>query len=157
MIDDDFRYFSIGGAIIPGTSTWHIADWDQRRIISVTMDGKQDDESLAIEQLCNLQRSDPLPFNVYRIYVSHSGEIISMYADPMHDETFCVHYPFLHEASLPKGIQTIRRDELEELERLSPEVDLVAYPACSNGSTKKVRSTRRQPVIVIILSPYTVH
>ena len=140
MIDDDYRYFAHSGAIYPGgPSTWYIADWDQRRIISVTMDGQQDDDTLAIEQLRRHQRSDPLPSNVYRIYVSNSGEIISMHTDPEDDETYCVYYPFLHEISLSEGTQTIRRDELEELERFGPAVDLVAYPACMKESSRKVR------------------
>ena len=107
------------------------------------MDGQQDDDTLAIEQLRRHQRSDPLPSNVYRIYVSNSGEIISMYTDVKDDQTFCVHYPFLHEVFLPEGIQTIRRDKLEELERLGPDVDLVIYPTSSNGFTQKVRNSMR--------------
>ncbi|KAG7431471.1 CBL-interacting protein kinase 2 [Fusarium oxysporum f. sp. raphani] len=50
MIDKDSKYFSLSGDIpIGGPSTWHSIDWDQRRVVSVTMDGEQDDESLAIE------------------------------------------------------------------------------------------------------------
>lgn len=50
MIDGDSKYLCLRGDIpISGPSTWHIVDWDQRRVVSVTMDGEQDDDSLAIE------------------------------------------------------------------------------------------------------------
>ncbi|KAI1775487.1 kinase-like domain-containing protein [Hypoxylon cercidicola] len=137
MIDEESKYFSLSGDIpIGGPSTWHVTDWDQRRMISVTMDGEQDDESIAIEYLSRY--SDQLLPSIYRIYLSQSGEIISTHTDVKDDQTQCVHYPFLHEVALPEGIQTIRRDELEELDRLGPDADLVAYPACSKGSAKKV-------------------
>ncbi|KAK1765022.1 hypothetical protein QBC33DRAFT_612724 [Phialemonium atrogriseum] len=135
MIDNDSRYFSLSDDIpVGGPSTWHVIDWDQRRVVSVTMDGEQDDESVAIEHLS--RHSSQLPPGIYEIYVP--GEIISMYTDAKHDQTCCVHYPFLREISLPEGIQTVRRDALEELERLGPDADLVAYPPCSKGSAKKV-------------------
>ncbi|UNI23988.1 hypothetical protein JDV02_009771 [Purpureocillium takamizusanense] len=137
MIDDDSKYFCSSGDIpVGGPSTWHIIDWDQRRVVSVTMDGEQDDESIAIEHFSRY--SSQLSPDIYRIHVSHTGEIISTYIDSNNDQTCCVHYPFLHEIFLPEGIQTVRRDELEELERLGPDADLVAYPPCSGGSAKKV-------------------
>ncbi|KAF4957072.1 hypothetical protein FGADI_3366 [Fusarium gaditjirri] len=137
MIDDDSKYFSLSGSIpVGGPSTWHITDWDQRRVVSVTMDGEQDDESLAIEHFSRY--SDQLSPDIYRIYISHSGEIISTYNDPKDDETCTIHYPSLQDTCLPEGVQTVRRDELEELERLGPDVDLVAYPPCQDGSAKKV-------------------
>ncbi|CVL09176.1 uncharacterized protein FMAN_15440 [Fusarium mangiferae] len=138
MIDDDSKYFSLSGSIpVGGPSTWHITDWDQRRVVSVTMDGEQDDESLAIEHFSRY--SDQLPPDIYRIYVSHTGEIISTYNDLKDDETCCIHYPTLQDICLPEGVQTVRRDQLEELERLGPDVDLVAYPPCLDGSAKKGR------------------
>ncbi|SCO54283.1 unnamed protein product [Fusarium fujikuroi] len=137
MIDDDSKYFSLSGSIpVGGPSMWHITDWDQRRVVSVTMDGEQDDESLAIEHFSRY--SDQLSPDIYRIYISHSGEIISTYDDPKDDETCTIHYPSLQDTCLPEGVQTVRRDELEELERLGPDVDLVAYPPCQDGSAKKV-------------------
>ena len=146
MIDDDSRYFSLSGDIlVGGPSTWHVINWDQRRVISVTMDGEQDDESIAIEHLS--RHSSQLPPDIYGIYVSHTGEIISMYTDAKHDQTCCVHYPFLREISLPEGIQTVRRDALEELERLGPDADLVAYPPCSKGSAKKVKPGCRSWIV----------
>ncbi|KAI0197293.1 kinase-like domain-containing protein [Xylaria flabelliformis] len=137
MIDDDSKYFSLSGDIrVGGPSTWHITDWDQRRVVSVTMDEEQDDESIAIEHFSRY--SSQLSPNVYRIHVSDTGEIISMYTDPENDKTYCVHYPLLSEISPPPGVSAVRRDELEELERLGPDVDLVSYPPCSGASATKV-------------------
>lgn len=141
MIDADYKYFCLSGDIpVGGPSTWHVTDWDQRRVVSVTMDGEQDDDNLAIEHFS--RHSDQLPPEVYRIYVSHTGEIISTYTDAIDDPTHCVHYPSLQDALLPDGIQTVRRDELEELDRLGPDVDLVAYPPCAGESAKKVKARR---------------
>jgi hypothetical protein len=138
MIDDDFKYIALSGSITPGgPSTWHVTDWDQRRLVSVTMDEEQDDESLAIEHFSRY--SDQLSPGIYRIRVSHTGEIISTYTDPKDDKTCCEYFPFLQDIILPDGIRTIRRDELEELERLGPDVDLVAYPPCRGEPAKKVK------------------
>jgi hypothetical protein len=146
MIDDDSKYFCLSGDIpVGGPSTWHVIDWDQRRVVSVTMDGEQDDESTAIEHFSRY--SNQLSPDIYRIYVSHTGEIISTYIDSENDQTCCVHYPFLHEIFLPEGIQTVRRDELEELERLGPDADLVAYPPCLGGSAKKVKPKCRSWIV----------
>ncbi|KAI1860487.1 hypothetical protein JX265_009886 [Neoarthrinium moseri] len=137
MIEDEFKYFCLSGDIpVGGPSTWHVTDWDQRRVVSVTMDGEQDDDSIAIKHYSRY--SSHLSRDIYRIHVSHTGEIISTYTDPENDPTCCVHYPFLHEVFLPEGIQTVRRDELEELDRLGPDVDLVEYPPYLGGPTKKV-------------------
>ncbi|KAI0872871.1 hypothetical protein GGS24DRAFT_465729 [Hypoxylon argillaceum] len=137
MIDNDSKYFCLSGDIrVGGPSTWHVIDWDRRRVVSVTMDGEQDDESMAIKHFSRY--SSQLSPDIYRISVSDTGEIISAYIDSKNDQTYCVYYPFLHEIFLPEGIQTVRRDELEELERLGPDADLVAYPPCLGGSAKKV-------------------
>ncbi|KEY72987.1 hypothetical protein S7711_04655 [Stachybotrys chartarum IBT 7711] len=137
MIDQDSRFFSLNGDIpVGGPSTWHITDWDQRRVISVIMDGEQDDEGLAIEHLG--RHIDHITPSTYAIYVSPNGEIISKYSDAKHDQNYCVHYPFLHDVSVPDGIESIRRDKLEELERLGPDVDLVGYPPCAGTVAKKV-------------------
>ncbi|KAI0973760.1 hypothetical protein F4678DRAFT_425803 [Xylaria arbuscula] len=136
MIADDSKYFSLSGYIpVGGPSTWHIIDWDQRRVVSVTMDGEQDSEDIAIEHFS--RHSSHLPPNVYRIYVLDSGEVILTYTDSENDQTCCVHYPFLSEISTPQEIPTVRRDELEELERLGPDADLVSYPRCSGASATK--------------------
>lgn len=148
MLDDDSKYFCLSGDIpVGGPSTWHVTDWDQRRVVSVTMDGEQDDESIAIEHFSRY--SSQLSPDIYRIYVSHAGEIISTYTDPKDDPTCCVYYPLLHESFLPEGIQiqTVRRDELEELERLGPDVDLVSYLPCLGASAKKVKAKFRSRIV----------
>ncbi|KAK3386640.1 hypothetical protein B0H63DRAFT_493371 [Podospora didyma] len=73
--------------------------------------------------------SDPL---------SHVGDIISTYTDAENDQTYC----------------TVRRDELEELERLGPDVDLVAYPPCLGGSAKKVRPRCRFLDYLVVFKYY---
>lgn len=142
MIEHEFRYFALSGDIpVGGQTTWHIVDWDQRRVVSVAMDGEQDDESLAIEHFS--RHSDQLSPAIYRIHLSHNGEVISTPTDPKNDTACCVHYPSLHDACLPEGIRTIRRDKFEELERLGPDADLVAYSSCIEGPAKKVESRCR--------------
>ena len=138
MIDNASRYFSLSGDIpVGGPSTWHVIDWDQRRVVSVTMDGEQDDESTAIKHFSRY--STQLSADIYRIYVSDTGEIISTSTDQKDDQTCCAHYPFLDEVAAPEGTLTVRRDELEELQRLGPDVDLVAYPPCLGQPAKKVK------------------
>lgn len=40
MLKPQDRFFAPSGNLYPGgPSTWHIVDWDQRRFVSVTMDG----------------------------------------------------------------------------------------------------------------------
>ncbi|RSL41422.1 hypothetical protein CEP53_012764 [Fusarium sp. AF-6] len=136
MIDEDSKYFSLSGDVrIGGPSTWHITDWDQRRVISVTMDEEQEDESIAIRYL--RRHSSKISPRVYRIHVSSDGEIVAAYTDAENDETSCVHDPRLDEISLPVGVQTVRRDMLEELERLGPDTDLVTDPPCSSEPVNK--------------------
>lgn len=49
MIDDAWRYWAPGGQTTPGgPHRWHVGDWDQRRTISVVVDGEQGDEATAI-------------------------------------------------------------------------------------------------------------
>ncbi|KAF9872932.1 protein kinase-like domain protein [Colletotrichum karsti] len=138
MIDPEFRYFAPGGFIQPGgPSTWHILDWDQRRVIAVTMDEEQDSEDLAIEHL--EKHIDTLPPDVYAIHVSHDGHLISTSTDPEDDETTCVYYPPLEELQRPEGLRTITRSDLEEIDRICPNVDLVSYQAHPGvGGAKKV-------------------
>ncbi|KAI1746240.1 kinase-like domain-containing protein [Xylaria scruposa] len=136
MIDNDSKYFSLSGNIrVGGPSTWHITDWDQRRVVSVTMDGEQDDESIAIEHFS--RHSSQLSPHVYRIHISDTGEVISTYTGPENDQTCCVYYPLLSEILVPPGISVVKRDELEEIERLGPDVDLVSYPPCAGASATK--------------------
>ncbi|RFN44893.1 hypothetical protein FIE12Z_10874 [Fusarium flagelliforme] len=137
MINEDEKYFCLSGDIpVGGPSTWHVVNWDQRRVVSVTMDGEQDDDALAIEHYS--RHSEELSPEVYRIYVSETGEIITKYIDAKYDMNYCIHYPSLEDAVVPEEIQTVRRDELEEIERLGPDADLVAYPPRGGNFAKKV-------------------
>jgi hypothetical protein len=80
MIDEEYRFFAPGGDITPdGPSTWHILDWDQRRIISVTMDEEQDCEDEAIRHL--RRHIDHLEPNIYAIHLSIEGNIMSVSTD----------------------------------------------------------------------------
>ncbi|KAI1500568.1 kinase-like domain-containing protein [Biscogniauxia marginata] len=137
MIKDDEKYFAGSGDITPGgPSTWYIVVWDQRRLISVTMDEELDSEDPAIEHL--KKHIDKLGPDVYTIHVSNQGELISASTDPKDDNTRCVYYPPLDEIQRPDWVQTIRRSELQELDRLGPDVDLVIYPPYSQATGKKV-------------------
>jgi hypothetical protein len=139
MIDHDSKYFSLSGDIpVGGPSTWHVTDWDQRRVISVTMDGEQDDDELAIEHF--RRHGSELSPEVLRVYMSHTGDIISKFTNVENDQNYCVHYPSLQDTYLPEGIETVRRDMLEELERLGPDVDLVSCPPCQESPSSKARS-----------------
>ncbi|KAF7552898.1 hypothetical protein G7046_g7260 [Stylonectria norvegica] len=132
MIEEAWRYFAPGGAITPGgPSTWHILDWDQRRIIGVTMDEEQESEDLAIEHL--KKHIDNLAPGIFGIHVSQEGELLSVSTNPIDDAWLCVHYPPLDELQPSvRHVPTILRSELRERDRLGPNVDLVSYtPECT--------------------------
>lgn len=92
MIEEEWRYFAPGGAITPGgPSTWFILDWDQRRVITVTMDEEQESEDLAVEYL--KKHIATLGDDVYGIHVSQDGNLLSVSTDPEDDQTTCAYYP----------------------------------------------------------------
>lgn len=66
---------------------------------------------------------------VCKIELSETGELNSVSSNTDNDETLCVHYPPLQELEKPARVGIIARSELEELERLAPNVDLVSYVA----------------------------
>jgi hypothetical protein len=137
MIDEESKYFCFSGEILNGgPSTWHVTDWDQRRVVAVTLDGEQEDDNVAIEHYSRL--SNQLARNVHRVDVSDTGEIISTYTDLKNNHNLCVQYPPFSNISVPPGILTARRNELEELDRPGPLVDLVSYLPCSGVSGTKV-------------------
>ncbi|KAH0593296.1 hypothetical protein MHUMG1_09018 [Metarhizium humberi] len=137
MIDSGDRFYAPSGAIYPGgPSTWHIIDWDQRRLVSVTMDEELESEDPAFEQL--IKHIDSLPPDVYAIHVSPDGNLISTSADPKDDETRCAYYPPLDSVQRPEGVQVISRSHLEEIDRLGPNVDLVTCPHSSEPTQKFV-------------------
>lgn len=137
MIEEEWRYFAPGGALTPGgPSTWNILDWDQRRIIAVTMDEEQESEEVAIEHL--KKHIDALGPEVYAIHLSPEGELISVSTDFKDDEMTCVYYPPL-QAVLPSDrVKTVLRSELLELDRLSPNVDLASYTLCADATVPRL-------------------
>ncbi|KAF5139044.1 hypothetical protein E5D57_002833 [Metarhizium anisopliae] len=137
MIDSGDRFYAPSGAIYPGgPSTWHIIDWDQRRLVSVTMDEELESEDPAFEQL--IKHIDSLPPDVYEIHVSPDGNLISTSADPKDDETRCAYYPPLDSVQRPEGVQVISRSHLQEIDRLGPNVDLVTCPHSSEPTQKVI-------------------
>lgn len=139
MIEEEWRYFAPSGTIFPGgPSTWHILDWDQRRIIAVTMDEEQESEDSAIDHL--RKHINALGSDVYRIHVSQDGELISVSTNPKDDETTCVYYPPLQAIQRTDRVKTVLRSDLLELDRLTPNVDLVSYdtPSANGTETRKV-------------------
>lgn len=135
MIDPDDRFFAPSGAIHPGgPSTWHIIDWDQRRLVSVTMDEELESEDPAFEQL--IKFIDDLAPNVYAIHVSSNGDLLSTSTDSKDDETRCVYYPPLDKIQRPDDVKVVSRGELEELDRLGANVDLVVHPQSSEPAKR---------------------
>ncbi|KAI1362624.1 hypothetical protein F5Y08DRAFT_355205 [Xylaria arbuscula] len=129
MIDEEWRYFAPGGALMPGgPSTWYILDWDQRRIIAVTMDEEQESEDAAVKYLH--RHIDTLGSDVYAIHLSQDGELVSVSTSPEDDETSC--------DRLSGPVKTVLRSDLIELDRLSPNVGLVSYTSCANPTNAKV-------------------
>lgn len=107
MIEDEWRYFAPGGLITPGgPSEWFILDWDQRRIISVTMDEEQESEDTAVRHL--KKHIDSLGPDVHAIHSSQHGELISVSTKPEDDRTVCVYYPPLQDVqSCPPNMSTL--------------------------------------------------
>ncbi|KAI0411146.1 hypothetical protein F5X98DRAFT_381056 [Xylaria grammica] len=136
MIQEEWRYWASTGSITPGgPSKWHVVDWDQRRIITVTMDEEQDSADLAIEHL--KKHIDTLGPDVYDIHLSPDGTLISTSTDPRDDHTMCVYYPPLQHTPRPDRVNTVLRSELRELDRIGQNVDLVSYTPPSEA-TKQV-------------------
>ncbi|KAK2597821.1 hypothetical protein N8I77_012582 [Diaporthe amygdali] len=139
MINPDWRFWAPSGEISPGgPSKWYIFDTDQRRMIVVTMDGEQEEEEVAIEHLKrHVEDLDP---GVFEIYVSDDGDLISTSSNPEDDRMEAVNYPLLSSFANPADVKTVRRQHMRELERLSPEVDLVEYtdPAMDEARPEKL-------------------
>lgn len=126
MINPDWRFWSPSGEISPGgPSKWYIFDTDQRRMIVVTMDDEQDEEDLAIQYL--RQHVDDLGPEVFEIHLSDDGDLLSTSSDPDDDRMQAVNYPLLSNFGNPESVKTVHRRDLRELDRIQPEVDLVAY------------------------------
>lgn len=62
MIGEAWWFWAMGGLPTPGGSgCWHVGDWDQRRMISVTFDSDAEDEDLAIGTLIPHVCNSPTP------------------------------------------------------------------------------------------------
>lgn len=147
MLNPDDRFFALSGSIYPGgPSTWHIMDWDQRRLVSVTLDEELESADPAIDHLG--KHMDELAPDVFEIRVSPQGDLISVSTDREDDNMFCPFYPPLEAAERPDGIQVISRPELEELDRLGPLVDLVRCVKSAESSKKVSIAMRRLPYAV---------
>ncbi|KAM5370882.1 hypothetical protein ACJZ2D_008315 [Fusarium nematophilum] len=106
MLKTEDRFFAPSGAIDPGgPSTWHVVDWDQRRLISVTMDEELESEEPAFKQLS--KHIDDLAPEVYEIRVSSQGDLISTSTNPEDDETRCVYHPPLEKIERPDRVQVV--------------------------------------------------
>ncbi|KAK2589599.1 hypothetical protein QQS21_012722 [Conoideocrella luteorostrata] len=145
MIEEEWRYFAPGGAITPGgPSTWFILDWDQRRTIGVTMDEEQESEDVAVEHL--KKHIDTLGPDVYEIHLSQDGELVSVSTDPDDDQATCPYYPPLEAFQQFSHVKTVLRSDLLELDRLTPNVDLVSYMPCTTTTTTTSATEARKVV-----------
>ncbi|KAF5710896.1 kinase-like domain-containing protein [Fusarium mundagurra] len=86
------RFFAPSGNIYAGgPSTWHIMDWDQRRLVSVTIDEELESEDPAIEHL--QKHIDDLAPDVFEIRISPLGDLVSTSTDQQDDNTRCPYHP----------------------------------------------------------------
>lgn len=115
-----------------GPSTWHVLDWDQRRIIAVTIDDYDEEGDVAIEHL--KKHIHALRNDVYAIRLSPDGDLVSTSNDSGDDETTCPFYPPLEAIKLPGNVPTVSRSDLLEVDRLAPNVDLVSYAPSPQGA-----------------------
>lgn len=141
MIQPKDRFTTLSGAVLDsGECTWDVIDWDQRRFVSVTMastDGGPEDEVLALSHF--RRHIDGLPHTFHWIHVSREGEMIDKSSSRDDDITRVIYYPLGDQVLFPEGVLTIPRDQLEELERLGPNIDLVAYPPDAKNRDTKAR------------------
>ncbi|KAI0839400.1 kinase-like domain-containing protein [Hypoxylon sp. FL0890] len=136
MIKEDWRYWAPSGALTPGgPSKWDVLDWDQRRLISVTVDEVLEDDEIAIGHL--KRHIDRLEPGVYAIHVSMNGDLLSTSTDPEDDPFLCPYQPPLDEIQRPDWVKTVLRSELLELDRIMPNIDVVSYMPCPEASTPK--------------------
>lgn len=145
MLKPEERFFALSGNIYPGgPSTWHVMDWDQRRLVSVTMDEELETAEPAIGHL--RKHVDDLAPDVFEIRVSPRGDLVSTSNNPDDDNTFCPFYPSLELTQRPDGIEAIPRSDLEELDRLGPLVDLVTCLSSLKPSNRVSPAQRLIPL-----------
>ncbi|KAL7921387.1 hypothetical protein ACQKWADRAFT_295635 [Trichoderma austrokoningii] len=136
MIEEDWRYFAPGGGIFPGgPSQWYVLDWDQRRIISVTMDEEQESEDVAVGHL--KKYIDTLGPDVQAISLSPEGELTSVSTKPEDDQTAIMYYPPLQDVQNPEHVKTVLRSDMVELDRCGANVDIVSYMPDGDANESK--------------------
>lgn len=86
--------------------------------------------------------TDRLGPKVCKIEVSDASELNYVSSNADDDERLCVHYPPLQELEKPARVGLVARSELEEIQRLVPNVDLVSYDADASLHDEGKRETR---------------
>lgn len=82
---------------------------------------------------------DGLGTDIYAIELARDGELAPVSTNPEDDQGTCVYYPPLEAIQRPDSVKTVLRSDLLELDRFSPNVDLVSYTTCANAKeTTKV-------------------
>lgn len=142
MIDPWLRFWASSSILrFHGPQTWHITDFDQRRVFSVTYHSPvpiAQEEAEETEEICTAKLKkhlDDLGEGVYGFSFSHLEGPITITTDPKDDETFYVNNHPLSSLGLSYPVKTIYMSSLTELDRLGPDVDLVSYQEGARGGT----------------------
>ncbi|KZZ99735.1 Protein kinase-like domain protein [Moelleriella libera RCEF 2490] len=134
MIDPAGRLWAGSGSLrVGGPYTWHITDFDQRRHFSVTycppapIEDVEGTEDICIAKL--REHVDDLDTDVLGIRFSDPEGPISVSTEQVDDVTVYANCHPLSALSLPFPVKTIGFNNLTELDRMGPQVDLVTYSA----------------------------
>ncbi|KAH8725357.1 hypothetical protein GQ44DRAFT_653220 [Phaeosphaeriaceae sp. PMI808] len=115
----------------------NIWDWDQLRLVKIKGTAKLFPCELYAEIPIFAQFADLLSPEVRAITVDDEGFLVGVSTDAKEDDTVFVGYlPYSIVDSLA-DCQTVEHSKLHELDRLAPQVDLVAYDD-ETGKSKKV-------------------
>jgi len=143
--EDRFELVPSDASPPPGTSVWHILDWDQRRFFTVKIIGDHEnavdedaetvdedatgDVALEVLSRCIDDISSRHGSDVVVIEASIDGRIIGFDSNADHDETPVAVYPRLDEIppQLRGAVKIVRPEELGEIGRLGRGVDRVGY------------------------------
>ena len=128
---DRFRHSQITPRPLVGGQEWAIWDWDQRRPIDILLPHEADEE-FVYEALGKL--IDTLPPDVAEVELDEQGELVSTSSNPSHTRSWVPFYPLRTE--FPRRATTLRRRDLNEVDRLGVQVDLVTYSP-QPGETKQ--------------------
>jgi len=131
--DLDSRFKSTFYSWNPVSHHYHVvADWDQRRVISVCTAEKKDEEFI-FEALYEL--IDDVPTDVVSITVSDNFELLSSSTGPDGDSAMIPFYP--ERTAFPEHLPQIRRSQLTEIDRLGVQADHTTYEPAP-GETRHV-------------------